>query len=837
LPPAAPAPPGYFLLPIPGGHEVFERLGLRPEERGHALMLIARALHGAAVANPTGSLAVAFTEVFGPITVTPTSGTAESRDPNAVVLAPFDDRLWRQMLELEAGANLFTALVKNRGALLVAAAALEVGPGVREWLADNPRLFRQILRQWPGTFAQAAPGLALVDGAWVVPGDVRAWTALVGAPPARRDDFLRRLLSRDEGRLARFFATVAMLPVDRRTALLQPQRDENPESVLDSLYSAAREAEAPWSPNAHPYQLSYADLPAILHGFGEIGPNRLPSTAVWWPSLLDSNIDSRERASQLLQSEPAAAPFSATVRAMLKGGPRERRDRITLLALARRTWDGAAPPRAQVDLLYALGHYRRFLGLLLTLDRIDVRAPQVWARLVDAARHIDGGSGTDRALRLQAFQGALALVERSVIANSLGAEPRDRVLRALADVVDTDTPTHVAVCTWLVDHFLPAIPPLVQPDRFSGATAYESRVLQALSGPPLATPRPVTWEGLDYVLDISGAEHERILRIRAQLPSPGLDAAIEKRDPALLAAALRALLYSPALGDPDGAVTLSPDVVDRHDVLGTRAAGREFAWQSATERTGSSLPWHIAGSLLGLDLALARASLRRLSADDMPAVPTINLNDEMTLARTAVALRPQDLDDEGRTAIAEAIARGRDRVNAAGADPRAVLAIAEEVAAPAVVRSALAWTLASMPTAAPSLFSLRDLLWLGHPALDRDTLARWGVVADAVDGRLVTRLGAPVGWDRLAGRPDTGVLATEAPDLTLRLAELTSNLKVPASLIPALLLYATQDYWHEVEARFPDDWPALVRGALALPEARVEDYIAALGSGGPLRPR
>ena len=122
---------------------------------------------------------------------------------------------------------------------------------------------------------------------------------------------------------------------------------------------------------------------------------------------------------------------------------------------------------------------------------------------------------------------------------------------------------------------------------------------------------------------------------------------------------------------------------------------------------------------------------------DMPAVPTINLNDEMSLARTAVALRPKDFDDAGRAAVVEAIARGRDRVKAAGADPRAVLTLAEEVAAPIVVRNALPWTLSSMPAAAPLLFSLRDLLWLGHPAIDRDALARWGVVADAVDEDVV----------------------------------------------------------------------------------------------------
>jgi hypothetical protein len=619
--------------------------------------------------------------------------------------------------------------------------------------------------------------------------------------------------------------------------LLRPQQGETAHSLLDSLYATAREAEAPWSPNEHPYQLSYADLPVILHALEDLPIDRLPATAGLWPALVDDTIDTRERAAQLLQGEPAAAPFAATVRVLLEGGPRERRDRITMLSLARQGWDATLPPRDQADLVYALGHFRRFRALLLTLDRLGVRAPQVWARLVDAARRVDGGSGAERALRLQAFQGALALVERSALAASLAAEPRDQVLRALADAVDTETPTHVAVRAWLLDSFLPALPPLVRPDRFTGATAYESRILQALAGPPEEAPRPIKWEGLDYVVDIAAAEHERILRIRAEVPSPGLDAAIAKRDPASLAAALRALLYAAALGDPDGAVTLSPDVADRHDILGTRSAGREFAWMPAAERTGAGLPWHVAGSLLGLDLAMARSALRRLSADDMPPVPTINLNDEITLARTAVALRPHELDEGERSVIAEAIERGRARVAGSAGDAGAVLALADEAPLPVAVRHAVSWTLASMPDAAESLFSLRDLLWLGRPDLDRGALEKWGVAGDPVDGRLVTRFAAPVAWDHLAGRPDTGVLATATPDLTLRLVEITSALRVPASLIPALLLYATQDYWHEVEARFPDDWPALVRGASSLPPSRVEDYIAALGSNGPLRPR
>jgi hypothetical protein len=64
----------------------------------------------------------------------------------------------------------------------------------------------------------------------------------------------------------------------------------------------------------------------------------------------------------------------------------------------------------------------------------------------------------------------------------------------------------------------------------------------------------------------------------------------------------------------------------------------------------------------------------------------------------------------------------------------------------------------------------------------------------------------------------------------------TARLKLPARLIPALLTYATQDYWHDVSARFSDDWPAMTRQALALSPSRVEDYVAALAGDGPLRP-
>lgn len=835
VPPAAPAPPGYFLLPVPGGPGLFERLGIHHHERGYALMLFARALHGAAVSNPSGSLAVTFTELFGPVTVATPTIDIPADGPAVTLLAPFSDQTWRRILLLDAKADLFSALVKNRGALLVAGAALESGPGVREWLADQPRLLAQIVREWPGSFAQVAPALTRTPSGWAVPGDEPAWTALVGVPPSRTEEFLRRLLTRDKGHLARFFANLAALPDDSLAALLQGAPGEAPSSVLASFYDAVRQADAPWAPNDHPYQLSYADLPSVLHALSDVPFASPPATAGLWAALVTTTIESREDAAVVLRREPAAAPIASTVRALLRGNPRERRDRLAMLSVARRTWDAGTPADAQAELLYAVGHYRRYRGVLLMLDRLGVAAPRVWARLVDMARLVDGG-GADRALRLTLVQGSLAIVERATVVGSLPPDARDRVLLALADAVERGPSPAAAVRAWLVDDLMPALPPLARPDRFSGATAYESRLLQGLGGPP-AGGAEMMWEGLSYTVDPAAAEHARILQIRAQLPSPGLDVALQQSDPKPLAEALLALVYAPALGDPEGAVTLSPDVVQRHDILGVRSLGREFAWTLAVERSGSGAPWHVAGSLIGLDLALARSALRRLSADELPPVPTINLNDELTLTRTAVILQPRHFDDRTQQAIAAAIGRGRARVRDAGRDPAAVMRLMDELAVPSAVRQSATWTLRTVPDAAGTYFSLRDLLWLGKPEIDPTTLARWGVVGDSVDGRLATRFDPPIAWDRLAGRPDTGVLATQVPDLTLRLAEVTAALHVPAVTIPALLLYATQDYWHEVEARFADDWPALTRGAAVLRASRIEDYIAALGTGGPLRPR
>jgi hypothetical protein len=397
------------------------------------------------------------------------------------------------------------------------------------------------------------------------------------------------------------------------------------------------------------------------------------------------------------------------------------------------------------------------------------------------------------------------------------------------------------VTQWIIGTLVKTLPPLAQPDRVTTQTAYESTILQAMAGRPNESNLPeVQWEGLTYRADLYGAELSRLTRIRDRLVSPGLDTALAGGQPAAIAEALIALVYSAAMGDPDGPGMLSTDVAQRHAFgldAPSGARAELLAWMPPRDQVGDGIPWHVEGALTGLDLGLARLALRRIADDDMPVAPSINLNDLITLARTVAVLNPYDLHDADRDELVAAIARGRARVAAAGRDLPALMALAAEVQLSLTVRQMLPWMLLRTPDSVPAVFALRDLMWLGKPALDQRQLDRWGTYSEPLDSRLRTTLPRPAPWENFGGRADSGVMGTQTPDLTLRMAQETARLKLPARLIPALLTYATQDYWHDVAARFADDWPAMARQALALSPARVEDYVAALAGDGPLRPK
>jgi hypothetical protein len=303
----------------------------------------------------------------------------------------------------------------------------------------------------------------------------------------------------------------------------------------------------------------------------------------------------------------------------------------------------------------------------------------------------------------------------------------------------------------------------------------------------------------------------------------------------LLAQTLMSVAYALDVGSPEGTTLMGGDVSRRHD-FGFQARDEEHriraAWAEPVQGKTAGMPWHMTGSLLGLDTGLAKLALRRIDTGEVPSEPVLSAPQRTTLTKTVALINPFALTDDGRDAIVAAIARGRSRVAAISTDG-AWDAAADEIRMDGWRRRAGRWAMAHETTLVPTLFSLVELLYLGAPTADLP-LDRWGMASDETDACLCTAMPPPGQAALVSGRLRFGALATHVADINLRIAEELSRLHLPAALARGVLAAAVLDYVDQVRPRDGNDWLTLVRTAQAIPGPRVEDYVAALTADGPL---
>ncbi len=823
--------PGWFDLPVPGGIATLEALEMTLEERAFTLPVLARGLYDRdqRIGITQARLAKVLAEI---------DAQSPSSRETVAIPAPLEADIWRELLppaRPPAPTDLFLRLITDRNALLLAAGLTATHPSIRMLLMRDRDLLRFIYREAAGPFVLAARHLQVDEQRVVVPGGPRAaeiWQSLTGVSPARPGEFLRALLTKDHGRIAWYYDTIGSLDADRFRAVW-PETNSQLERAIN-LYSAFRGTDPQWRVQDQPFRRGVNDawmVVAHLDVRERAVVSPLPLRA--WELLFSGSRVSPSQASRALTDSPSAVTFDWLAREILTEPIRERRFRFESVRLAQRVFHDAPPPSLP-DVIVALSGLRDSRALVFALERMGIKGADAWAAAVLAARHVSY-TADDQRNAVTTFQATVALLERLRHVRTIDAPTATRLVRSLSDAVAAERRVSAAVSTWITKSLIPALPPLVRPDALTGQTAYESTILQALAGPADHATRTLEWEGLTYTVDVVAAEHDRLRALREMVPSPGLDAALSPDRARDLTAALTALVYVTALGDPAGPASLSPDLAMRHDLglNGTSVVRDELPWAPPEERQGYG-PWRVHGSLLSLDLALSRLFLRRVDDQQMPAAPSFTLNDLGTLTRTGVGMVSSELLDDHRDELASAIARGRARVTAARTLD-ALDALSREARMSHTARQLLPWILSRQPEVVPSIFALRDLLWLGRPQLEASELDGWGMAADGIDGRRVPAMPPPAPWEDYGGRSEAGQVTTQIPDLTLRLVEATADLQLPAALVPALLAFALEDYWHDVRARFADDWPRFTRQAASLSSSRIHDYVAALTGNGPLR--
>ena len=356
------------------------------------------------------------------------------------------------------------------------------------------------------------------------------------------------------------------------------------------------------------------------------------------------------------------------------------------------------------------------------------------------------------------------------------------------------------------------------------------------------TPAPNASEAVRKVLD----ELTRLVRGKDLKRAGKMAESLGQLADALLGQILPSIAYAADVGDPEGTVLLADDVSRRHDFgFGVKDAEMRLRapWAMPRPEVTPGVPWHLSGSLLGLDIALAPLALRRLNFERVLEAPKLTSNERDAFALSVSLLNPFNLRDADRDAIVAALARGRQRIvalplraaAASAADREAGFdKVADEISMEGWRRRAVRWMIAHEADRVKDMFSATELLVLGggRPA-DFDG---WGMSMLGVQGCVCSRLMPPGRWPSLLGRPPLGLTASAVPDLNLHVATMLKEMRLPAAIAKVVLAGAMQDFIDEAKPSDDADWLTLARTARAFSRERIEDYISAATAGGPLMP-
>jgi Ca-activated chloride channel family protein len=312
-------------------------------------------------------------------------------------------------------------------------------------------------------------------------------------------------------------------------------------------------------------------------------------------------------------------------------------------------------------------------------------------------------------------------------------------------------------------------------------------------------------------------------------------AALEDLGDALASEALGELAYATAMGWAEDLPLTAMAAFRRHGFSRPSPVGTiDASWRGPEVGAARGVPWHVTGSLLGLDDALGGVALRRPSLRALKAAPSLNTGDRRWLLSTVATLDRRAFDDGTQQRLAALIAAGRDRLRTA-ADPEAVRRAGERAGASPLRQTLAAWLTSVNPAAVPGVFSLSEITRLGLDGAPLPpALHAWGSAHGPISGQLAPGPLPFVPWERYAGR-SARLVSCALADLQLSLAVQLAERQLPAVLVPDLMPSATFELVHAAAPRHVDDFEALADHVRGLDAAALDRYLGLLTTAGPLR--
>lgn len=815
---------GWNALEVPGGRATLQRLGVEESrDRAGVMIELIRRLHFS-TSRPN--------DLETELRRIPSSGSGGVTLP-----LPMAPEFWQTVIlqrSLPASA-LFGAILNDRGARLLYHAIAGMDAGTRAWLQKNPELLRSIYRNATAlqSFALFAPALRVANGRVEVAGGAEIggrWSEVLNASVDEPARFASRLFLERDGRIAGLYFLSAFVDAARREFLT---RGGDRFAALVTSFASCY----PRQSNDYPFVLRSKDPAFLLLSIGITSDGRPagPRARGFWRDVF---AEDEAFASQKTDATPIDAAWM--VDRLCTASTIDRARVFDTLLAGHRTFAGAASIDERSAML-ALRARRLYPAVFVAIERAGIRNPIVFAtagRHAQSLDRLDDLNTTPAAL--QQFQGALALVLGAARANTLSEGAVSNVIFTLCDVRVSDGRYDGRMAAWFEKYFVPALRSAI--DR-EGTLTVETLIARALGGVPSARPTAVTWEEIDYLIDEPASIRDRLLAVRERQGGDPLDRALEMarqaRDDAAIRAADAALgralaswVYAPLLGQANGGALVGGDPSSRHD-LGLRQVNRtrfEQRWEVPIAPGGRG---QVSASYLAMDAAMAGWSLRRLAADRIPAPTTLTENDRWSLVSALAFSSARQLSDEAMHRIADAIASGTRQVDEARADAAALDALADRASLSPWRRNVLPWMIRAEPERIADVFSPTARARLA--GLETAPLAEWGT-SGVPEGCLCLRPPPASIPELIIGRPVDGIVGAYSADLTFRLAQLLTELGLPAQLFPSVMAYALRDYLDAVRPMHPADTDAFARESMRLTRTMVEDYVGAIAAVGPLRP-
>jgi len=701
--------------PVPGGTAAFaQSLAIDPApDRSQFMFEVTRLVYE----NPGGRnpSAAAFLASIAQTTIH-ASPRAAAVDPAPadVVPVPLTADVWSRTIfqRIVARDDLVAAIIADHTASLLCHGLAALDDQTLQYFSDHASLLTRLAERSAAPFAAFSSSLRIRANTVVPPGGpdaVPLWEAVINEKASRPEAFVIRLFEISDGRLAYLFDTIGQLDPARRAFALGLWLT-NPAVRLERfrvLSTTALNVYRDWHVRALPFNRGSYDLAMLLMRISveDTGTPRAPAARGFWSKVFAGNDLPDDPVRQLRGADEEPVDLAWLAENVGSADVRQRQDRLDQLAIGQRLFGAAAD---RTDGLVALRAVPRYRMLILSLERMGVTSPAVYAAAARQAARIGSIDGHRGFVAETLFQGALTMAAHLVAVRTIDRATAEEFVQQIVALPLSDEGRYVgAVARWIRDVAIRTV---------AAEPTAEATLLAALSGPATASGDTIriTWEGQRYRLDIGAAERIRLQRVRekqdaipidvpldladagrqlaaehrvtselqpllarlttlsASMPErtrqdeednvpPGLAVPPEARailrrsvddlgkairnndvkrlariaEPLLalsddlLAQTLLSLAYACDLGDPDGTILLADDVSRRHD-YGFAVKDSEIrartAWMVPHQDTSPGVPWHVTGSLLGLDVALAPLLMRRAMSDglaDAPKVPSV----------------------------------------------------------------------------------------------------------------------------------------------------------------------------------------------------------------------